>query len=89
MKNGNPVKTYLVIETNKPGCLAAVYARFHDQGRMLPPGLFYLNSWLEKDGPRCFQLMETEDPRLFAGWIKRWEDLVDFEVVEIGEKPRS
>jgi hypothetical protein len=33
--------------------------------------------------------METDDSRLFAGWINHWEDLVEFEVVEIGEKPRS
>jgi hypothetical protein len=35
--------------------------RFHAKGRMLPEGLAYLNSWLEKDGNRCFQLMETND----------------------------
>ena len=82
------MKTYMVIERFKPGCLSAVYQRFEAKGRMLPPGLFYLNSWLEKDCHRCFQLMEADDPRLFGEWTKHWEDLVDFEVIEIGEKPR-
>ena len=54
---------------------------------MLPEGLIYLNSWLEKDGDRCFQLMETDDPSLFTVWTARWKDLVSFEVIEISEKP--
>jgi len=32
---------------------------------MLPEGLMFLNSWLEKEGDRCFQLMETRDASLF------------------------
>jgi hypothetical protein len=31
--------------------------------------------------------METENPTLFKEWIGNWEDLTDFEVVEIGPKP--
>ena len=81
------MKQYMVIETFLPGCKAKIYERFHAQGRMLPNGLVYLNSWLEKDGDRCFQLMETDDPSLFQRWIDNWKDLVRFEVIEIGEKP--
>ena len=33
--------------------------------------------------------METENPDLFYKWIKNWEDLVDFEIIELGEKPAS
>jgi hypothetical protein len=83
------VKQYMVIERFLPGCKARVYERFQNQGRMLPEGLVYLNSWLEKDGDRCFQLMETNDPSLFGVWIQRWKDLVSFEVVELGQKPGS
>jgi len=82
-----PVKQYMVIETYKPGCKDKVYQRFDQKGRMHPEGLVYINSWLEKDGDRCFQLMETNDPLLFQQWIKRWNDLVEFEIIEIGEKP--
>jgi hypothetical protein len=78
----------MVIEKFKPGCLRAVYQRFEAKGRMLPDGLLYLDSWLEKVGDRCFQLMQTDDPQLFGEWTKHWEDLVDFEVIEIGEKPK-
>ncbi len=81
------MKQYLVIEHFAPGRKAAIYQRFHQKGRMLPAGLNYLNSWLERDGDRCFQLMETKDPSLFAVWFRRWKDLVTFEVIELGGKP--
>lgn len=78
---------YMVIETSKPNCLETAYRRFYKKGRMMPEGLSYIDSWLEKDGDRCFQLMETDNPSLFKEWIANWEDLTDFEVVEIGLKP--
>ena len=81
------MKQYMIIETFLPGCKGEIYQRFHAGGRMLPDGLSYLNSWLEKDGDRCFQLMETNDPSLFGVWTDRWKDLVSFEVIEIGTKP--
>jgi Domain of unknown function (DUF3303) len=83
------MKQYMVIETFRPGCHEKVYQRFHEKGRMLPEGLAYVNSWLEKKGPRCFQLMETDDPSLFQVWLEEWKDLVAMEVVELGEKPKA
>jgi hypothetical protein len=82
------MKQYMVVETFRPGCRDRIYQRFHEKGRMLPEGLVYLNSWLERDGDRCFQLMETDDPSLFQVWLKHWKDLVAMEVVELGEKPK-
>ena len=79
----------MVVETFRPGCKDKIYERFHRQGRMLPKGLIYVNSWLEKDGDRCFQLMETDDPSLFQSWIQHWKDLVSMEIIELGDKPRS
>lgn len=78
---------YMLIETFRPGRKAEVYERFASRGRMLPEGLDYIDSWLEKDGNRCFQLMETDDYSLFEDWIERWKDTTDFEIVEIGSKP--
>lgn len=80
---------YMVIETFLPGSKAKIYERFHAKGRMLPDGLIYINSWLEKDGDRCFQLMETDNVSLFDAWIENWKDLTAFEIVEIGEKPKK
>ncbi len=78
---------YMVMETFVEGRLNDIYERFHLKGRMLPDGLHYLDSWLEKRGNRCFQLMETEDRALFDVWIKNWIDLACFEIIELGEKP--
>ena len=66
----------MVVEHFAPGAKDKIYERFHQKGRRLPEGLHYLNSWLEKDGNRCFQLMETNDVRLFDVWLrtgKIWE----------------
>ena len=81
------MKRYMVIERFAPGMKSQVYERFEEKGRMLPEGLTYLDSWLEKDGDRCFQLMETPDPSLFDRWMDSWKDLVTFEIIELGEKP--
>jgi hypothetical protein len=76
----------MVIENFKSGCKEKVYERFHEKGRMLPDGLVYIDSWLEKDGDRCFQLMETDTFGLFPLWTRHWKDLVIFEIIEIAEK---
>jgi hypothetical protein len=81
------MKRYMVIEHFAAGAKGKVYERFREKGRMLPDGLVYIESWLEADGERCFQLMETGDEALFDQWRDRWKDLVRFEIVELGDKP--
>ncbi|MEM7074375.1 MAG: DUF3303 family protein [Pseudomonadota bacterium] len=77
----------MVIEHFRSGSSQPVYARFAACGRMLPEGLTYIDSWLSASDDICFQLMETEAPETFDTWIANWDDLVDFEIVEITEKP--
>ena len=73
----------MVIETYKQGP-RPVYARAAGRGGMLPPGLEYVESWIDERGlDRRFQLMETEDPSLFDGWTDAWKDLVEFEIVPV------
>jgi hypothetical protein len=72
---------YMVIE--RPRDVAAVGARFRECGRMMPEGVIYRASWLETDGDRCFQIMEAPDRKLLGEWMSHWDDLVDFEVVEV------
>lgn len=74
---------FMVIEHFKNSDAAAVYGRFRDRGRMAPEGLKYIDSWVEPNFDRCFQLMETDDPRLFERWTAQWDDLVEFEIVEV------
>ena len=49
----------MVIEIFMPGCKAKVYERLHQKGRMLPEGLVYIDSWLEKDGDRLLDGIAT------------------------------
>ena len=81
--------TYMVVETYRHGP-EPVYHRFDQQGRMLPDGLEYIDSWLESGSKnRCFQLMATNDRSLFDVWIAKWDDLVDFEVVPVDRSPTA
>ena len=77
------MKKYMVIERFKDGCLEKNNERWNATGRMLPNGLYYLNSWMNKENNICFQLMETNDPSLFDIWIEHWKDYTDFEVFPI------
>jgi hypothetical protein len=78
---------YMVIESFKEGAKEKVYERYREKGRMLPDGLDYVDSWLEANGPRCFQLMRSDDPALFGLWTAQWADLVQFEIVPLVESP--
>jgi len=82
-------RKYMIIESFSPGCKDGVYDRFHCKSRMLPEGLHYIDSWLTECGGQCYQLMETTDPSLFDLWIKNWDDLVSFQVIELGDKPEA
>ena len=73
---------YMVIEEFVEGA-RPVYERAADKGRMLPSGLEYVDSWVDEQLERCFQLMETDDPALIDRWIGEWDDLVRFEVVPL------
>ena len=71
---------YMVIERFRNADAAPVYQRFRERGRLAPDGLTYVNSWVSTDLERCYQLMETDNPRLLDEWIAQWNDLVEFEV---------
>ena len=74
---------FMVIERFKDRDPAPIYARLRDQGRTLPDGLRDLDSWVEVNFDRCFQVMECDDPILLQKWILEWRDLAEFEVVPV------
>jgi hypothetical protein len=74
---------FMVIEHFKDRDAAPVYKRFREKGRMMPEGLKYIDSWVETNFDRCFQLMECDDPALFQEWIDNWSDLADFDVLPV------
>ena len=74
---------FMVIERFRHGDAKAVYERFRERGRMMPAGLDYVDSWVDADFHRCFQLVSSDDPALIGQWTAQWDDLVDFEIVPV------
>lgn len=74
---------FMVIERFKDRDPSPIYSRLRERGRMLPDGLRYVDSWVEANFDRCFQLVEAEDAMALQRWILQWRDLVEFEVVPV------
>ena len=74
---------YMVVEKFKDGNPLPIYRRFRDHGRLAPDGLRYVSSWVDEQLERCFQLMETSDPKLIEEWILKWSDIIEFEVYPV------
>ena len=71
---------YMVVEHFRNKDAVPVYRRFRDHGRMAPPGLVYMSSWVDESLACCYQLMKTDDRSLLDEWMAQWSDLVEFEV---------
>ena len=75
---------FMVIERFRDNDMVPVYARVRDAGRALPEGLTYVDSWVEPNFGRCFQLMACDDLRLLQAWVLQWRGLgVTFEIVPV------
>jgi uncharacterized protein DUF3303 len=75
---------FMIIERFKDDDMLPVYKRLRDEGRQLPDGLTYVNSWIEPNFSRCFQLMETADARLLQQWALGWRGTgATFEIVPV------
>lgn len=73
----------MVVEHFKNKDAVSVHRRFRDRGRMAPPSLIYVSSWVDDEFKRCYQLMETQNPKLLDEWMDNWQDLVEFEVFPV------
>jgi hypothetical protein len=75
---------FMVIERFTDGDVLPIYKRVRDEGRLLPEGLIYVDSWVEANFGRCFQLMQCEDLRLLQEWVLKWRGAgVSFEIVPV------
>ena len=80
---------FMVVEHFKEGNPKPVYDRFRAHGRLAPPNLVYVNSWVTSDLTRCYQVMECEERSLLDQWISAWDDIVDFEVFSVITSPEA
>ncbi len=74
---------FMVVERFKDCNPVPIYERLQASGRSMPDGLRYIESWIEVNFGRCFQLMECDDVSLLMQWILQWRDLMEFEVVPV------
>ena len=74
---------FMVVEHFNPGAARDIYRRARERGRQMPAGLEYVDSWVDLEYSRCFQLMRADDATLFDAWIRAWSDLVRFEVIPV------
>jgi len=74
---------YIIIEKFHPGKEKQLYERFAQQGRMMPDGVAYINSWINEALTTCYQVMESNSMEKLQEWISYWNDLADFEIIPI------
>jgi len=74
---------FMVVERFEPDLLPAMAERFRTSGRMLPDGVEYQMSWMAADGTTCYQVMSATSRKDLDVWIRRWDDLVEFDVIEV------
>ena len=74
---------FVLIERFRNQDAVAVYIHLREKGRGLPEGLKYVDSWVEPNFDRCFQLMECDDLRLIQEWALHWRELGSFEIVPV------
>lgn len=75
---------FMLIERFERNDMIPAYQRLRNEGRALPEGLEYVNSWVEANFSRCFQLMECDDIAALQEWILSWRGLgVTFEVIPV------
>jgi hypothetical protein len=75
---------FMVIERFRDNDMIPIYRKVRDEGRMLPDGLRYVDSWVEPNFRRCFQLMECDDLRPFQQWALNWRGMgVSLEIVPV------
>ena len=75
---------FMIIERFQDNDMLPIYQRVRDEGRMLLEGLQYVDSWVEPNFSRCFQLMERDDLRLLQEWILKWRGSgATFEIVPV------
>ena len=75
---------FMIIERFRDNDMVPIYRHLRDKGRQLPEGLEYIDSWIEPNFARCFQLMRCDDARLLQEWTLQWRGLgATFEIVPV------
>jgi hypothetical protein len=74
---------FMVVEHFADGKTSEIYRIAREDGRNLPDGLRYVDSWVAVSLDTCFQLMECDDLALMQEWVARLEGYGRFEIVPV------
>ncbi len=74
---------FMVVEHFAEGKVSEIYRIARTEGRHLPEGLRYVDSWVSASLDTCFQLMECDDLALMQEWVARWVVFGRFEIVPV------
>jgi hypothetical protein len=74
---------FMVVEHFADGKASEIYRIAREDGRHLPDGLRYVDSWVAVSLDTCFQLMECDDLALMQEWVARLEGYGRFEIVPV------
>jgi Protein of unknown function (DUF3303) len=75
---------FMVIERFRDDDMVPVHRRLRERDRSLPEGLEYVESWIESNFSRCFQLMRCDDTRMLQEWVLGWRGCgATFEIVPV------
>lgn len=73
---------FMVIERFADNDMGPVYRRVAEHGRMIPPGVSYVTSWVAADYSTCWQVMECDEAAQLDAWMANWAGIgVTFEAV--------
>ena len=81
--NAEDKMLYMIIENFHRDKVKEIYQRFEEKGRLMPEGVKYVNSWIDEEVTKCYQVMECHDVSQLEEWISRWNDLADFEIIPV------
>ncbi len=75
---------FMIVERFRDADMVPVYRRLRERGRGLPEGLDFVESWVEPNFGRCFQLMRCDDATLLQRWVLHWRGTgASFEIVPV------
>jgi Protein of unknown function (DUF3303) len=75
---------FMVIERFRENDMVPIYQRLRESGILFLTGLAHVDSWIEPNFGRCFQLMRCDDSRLFQEWVLQRRGFgVTFEMVPV------
>ena len=65
---------FMVIEHFANSNMVPIFQRCRESGRGLADGLELVDSWVEANLARCFQVMRCNHPQKFQQWVLHWRD---------------